>query len=244
MRYCANGKGLVSGTFAVVDSKPGALIPCAIWDGDVDRPGKHLRMIFDESGVFVLTYPTVHDNHCIPGIECSFANDDALSLVLYHAAAMPTLATPNPPSRNPSAKKRKYDQLDPPPPPLPPNGFVLYIALDALPPAKRRCGVLDYRWTLLLAPEDKPETHGRQYLIREISPKIDPRDGPGSSKGLGIPGRGFEEPGLEQQRRRVERFLASTPSEDTDHGNSRSRTSACNHPERHESGYSCRGSRT
>ncbi|KAF6229411.1 hypothetical protein HO133_007527 [Letharia lupina] len=157
---------------------------------------------------------------------------------------MPTLATPNPPSRNPSAKKRKYDQLDPPPPPLPPNGFVLYIALDALPPAKRRCGVLDYRWTLLLAPEDKPETHGRQYLIREISPKIDPRDGPGSSKGLGIPGRGFEEPGLEQQRRRVERFLASTPSEDTDHGNSRSRTSACNHPERHESGYSCRGSRT
>lgn len=60
------GKGWFLGRLLfIVDGKLCALIPCTSWDGDGDRVGKHLRMIFDESGVFVLMYLTVHDNHCI-----------------------------------------------------------------------------------------------------------------------------------------------------------------------------------
>lgn len=245
MRYCANGKGLVSGTIGVVNGKPCALIPCTIWDGDVDRLGKHLRMIFDESGVFVLKYPTMHDNHCIPGIECSFANGDALSLVLYHAAAMSISTTPNPPSRNPSAKKRKYDQLGPPPPPWPPNGSVLYIALYALPPAKRRCGVLNFiaglfSWHLTTSQKLTEDSISSARLVRRSILVMDLE----VAKGSEYQAEGSKSQAWSSNAGTFERFLASTPSEDTDHGNSRSRTSACNHPERHESGCSCRGSRT
>lgn len=125
--------------------------------------------------------------------------------------------THTPPLGNPSAKKRKHDQLDPPSPPLPASGSVLYVALYALPPPKRRGGVLHYRWAFLLAPDDKPETRGRQYLVREASPRIDPSDGAGDSKGLGIMGQDFEELGLEQQERRFDGLLATHPSsEDKD----------------------------
>lgn len=121
---------------------------------------------------------------------------------------MSTSTTPTPPPpRNTSSKKRKYDQLDQPPSPLPPDGSVLYVALDALPPPKRRGGVLNYRWAFILAPDDKPETHGRQYHIRETSPKVDPRVGAGGGTGLGILG-------VAQQRRPFDRLLANHQSED------------------------------
>lgn len=118
------------------------------------------------------------------------------------------------PPRNLPSKKRKYDQLDPSPPPLPPTSSILYVALYALPPPKRHGGVLDYRWAFLLASDHKPETRGRQYTIGEASPEVDPRHGPGSSKGLGIWGRGPEELGLEQSRRQFDRILASPRSGD------------------------------
>ena len=128
-----------------------------------------------------------------------------LSWFSYYAAAMSTSTTPTPPPMDSSLKKRKYDQLEQPPPPLPPSGSVLYITLSALPPPKHRGGVLDYRWAFLLAPDDKPDTRGRQYLVRESSPNVDPRNGAaGSSKGLGILN-------LEQQRRPFDRLRATHP---------------------------------
>ena len=122
----------------------------------------------------------------------------------------PATPTPQPPPLGHPSKKRKYDQLDQPQPPLPPNGSVLYVALYALPHPERRGGVLDYRWAFLLAPDDTPDTHGRQYLIRETSPKVNPGDGPGSSLGLGIMGRGYGELGLEPARRRFNRLNTKT----------------------------------
>ncbi|KAL9073003.1 MAG: hypothetical protein Q9161_003225 [Pseudevernia consocians] len=113
-------------------------------------------------------------------------------------------------------KKRKYDQLDRPPPPLPPNGSVLYIALHALDPSEHRGGVLNYRWAFLLAPDDKPGTPGRQYLIRQTGPKAEARAGTGSSRGHRTLGREMEELGLEQQRRRLDRLLATNQSGDPD----------------------------
>ena len=126
---------------------------------------------------------------------------------------MSSSATPTPPPSIPSAKKRKYDQLDQVPPPLPPTGSLLYVALYALPPSERGGGALDYRWAFLLAPDDKPETRGRQYSIRETGSKVQPRDGSGSnsSKGLGFLGRRFEELALEQQRKRFGQLVATQP---------------------------------
>lgn len=118
-------------------------------------------------------------------------------------------ATPTPPPSSSSVKKRKYEEVEQAPPPLPSDGSVLYIALYALPAPKRRGGVLDYRWTFLLAPDDQPKAHGRQYLVREASPKIDPRNAAGSSKGPGILGQGLEDPGVEQQQRRFDRLPTS-----------------------------------
>ncbi|CAF9941540.1 MAG: hypothetical protein ALECFALPRED_009182 [Alectoria fallacina] len=127
---------------------------------------------------------------------------------------MSTSATSTPPPSNPSAKKRKHDQLDPEPPPLPPTGSILFVALYAQPSPKCYDGVLKYRWAFLLAPDDKPETHGRQYHVRETSPKIDLRDGAGGTKGLGIVGQGLEELGLEQQRMRFGGPVTTHGSED------------------------------
>lgn len=119
---------------------------------------------------------------------------------------MSSSATPTPPPSNSSAKKRKYDEVEQAPPPLPPGGSVLYIALYPLPPPKRRGGVLDYRWAFLLAPDDKPKAHGRRYLVRETSPKGEPRNGAGISRGLGILGQGLDEPGVEQQQRHFDKL--------------------------------------
>lgn len=125
---------------------------------------------------------------------------------------MSSSATPTPPPSIPSGKKRKFDQLDQVPPPLPPIGSLLYVALYALPLSERGGGALDYRWAFLLAPDDKPDTRGRQYSIRETSSKVQPRDGSGSSsKELGFLGRRFEELALEQQRKRSGQLLATQP---------------------------------
>ena len=120
-------------------------------------------------------------------------------------------ATPTPPPSNPSGKKRKYDQLDQVPPPLPPTGSLLYVALYALPPSERGGGVLDYRWAFLLAPDDRPDTRGRQYSLRETISKVQPRDGSSgsSSRELGFLGRLFEELAFEQQRKRFDQLLAT-----------------------------------
>lgn len=118
--------------------------------------------------------------------------------------------TPTPPPSNPSGKKRKYDQLDQEPPPLPPTGSLLYVALYALPPSERGGGALDYRWAFLVAPDDKPDSRGRQYSIRETSSKDQPRGSSGSSsKDLGFLGRVFEQLALQQQRKRLNQPLAT-----------------------------------
>lgn len=253
MRCCANGKGLVSGTIAVVNGKPGALIPCAIWDGDVDRLGKHLRMIFDESGVFVLKYPTVHDNHCILEIKCWFANDALLSLVLYHAAAMSILAMPNPPSRNPSAKKRKYDQLDPPPPPLHhyrPMApfFTSRCAHCHLPSVVVECRIIAglFSWHLTTSQKLTEDSISSARLARNpilvmdlVVAKGPEYQGEGSKSQAWSSNAGASKGSSRPPRPRIQ-----TMPRRRLHGNSRSRTSACNHPERQTSGYSCRGSRT
>lgn len=122
-------------------------------------------------------------------------------------------ATPTPPqTSDPSGKKRKYDQLDRVPPPLPPNGSLLYVELYALPPSERGGGVLDYRWAFLLAQNDRLETRGRQYSLRETGSKVQPRDGgEGSSKELGVIARRFQELALEERRKRANQLLASQP---------------------------------
>ena len=165
--------------------------------------------MFDQSHVLVLTHPTMHDiMH--PGTKTVNRQNHPFSFFFSgssHDAAMSTSATSTPPPTNPSAKKRKHDQLDPEPPPLPPTGSVLFVALYAQQSPMRNDGVLKYRWAFLLAPDDKPETHGRQYQVRETGPKLDLRDGAGGSKGLGILG-------LEQQRMRFDGILATHGSED------------------------------
>lgn len=168
--------------------------------------------MLDESDVFVLAHLTIYDTMHPESKFLSPANDPLSSslspslLGLYHTAAMSTSVTPTQPPCNPSSKKRKYDQLDQPPPPLPPEGSILYVALYALPPPKRRGGALNYRWAFLLAPDDKPETHGRQYHIRETIPKFDSRGGAGGSTGFGIQG-------VERQWRRFDRLLPTQRSE-------------------------------
>ena len=71
--------------------------------------------------------------------------------------------------------------------------------------------MLDYRWAFLLAPDDKAETRGRQYFIRETSSKVQPRHNGESSKPLGVLGRRFEELAFEQQRKRFDELLATQP---------------------------------
>ena len=127
---------------------------------------------------------------------------------------MSSSVTPAPlPPSDPSGKKRKYDQLDRVPPPLPPTGSLLYVALYALPPSERGGGVLDYRWAFLLAPDDKSGTRGRQYSLRETGSKVQPcDDGESNSiKELGVVGRRFAELALEQRRKREGDLLASQP---------------------------------
>lgn len=126
------------------------------------------------------------------------------------SSATPT--PPLPPLSGLSGKKRKYDQLDRVPPPLPPTGSLLYVALYALPLPERRGGVLDYRWTFLLAPDDRSDTRGRQYSLRETGSKVQPCDaGASSSKELGVVARRFQELALEQRRKREGQLLSSQP---------------------------------
>ena len=122
---------------------------------------------------------------------------------------------PPPPRANPSSfKKRKFDDVNRPSQILPPNGSTLYLALYAPPPSKQKSGgLLDYDWAFLLAPNAEPDTHGRQYLMREISLNVDAGNGPGPNQASGITVRGLSELALEQQRRRSLRLLASPPQQ-------------------------------
>ena len=122
---------------------------------------------------------------------------------------------PPPPLANPpSSKKRKFDDLNQPSQILPPNGSTLYLVLYAPPPSKQKSGgLLDYDWAFLLAPNAEPDTHGRQYLMREIGPNIDAGNGPGPNQASGTMARGLGELALEQQRRRALRLLATLPQQ-------------------------------
>ncbi len=115
---------------------------------------------------------------------------------------------------SPSSRKRKYDQLEQPPPPLPPDGSVLYVELHARPPPERRGRggeLMDYRWAFLLTPDVEISTRGRRYLVREIDVGVDYGGGAGSSREIGIMGLGIM--GLEQQRTHSEGISATQPSE-------------------------------
>ena len=123
----------------------------------------------------------------------------------------PTLANP------PSTKKRKFDQLNQPSQILPPNGSTLYLTLYSPSPSSQKSGgLLDYDWAFLLAPNADPDTHGRQYLMREIDSSADAGNGPGLNQVSGTTSRGLSELALEQQRRRSLR-LPATPSQQPHH---------------------------
>ena len=132
---------------------------------------------------------------------------------------MSSSSMPPPPLANhpPSSKKRKFDDVNRPSQILPPTGSTLYLALYAPPPCKPKSGgLLDYYWTFLLAPNAEPDTHGRQYLMREIGPNVDAGNGPGPTQASGTTSRGLSELALEQQRRRALRILAA-PSQQSHH---------------------------
>ena len=129
---------------------------------------------------------------------------------------MPPPPTPlaNPPS---SSKKRKFDDLNRPSQILPPNGSTLYLALYAPTPSKQMSsGLLEHDWAFLLAPNAEPDTHGRQYRMREISPNVLAGNGPGPYQASGTTARGLSDLAREQQRRRFLRLLAA-PSQQSRH---------------------------